>query len=95
MVAFVVLAEKHLMGGDCVNLGCVPPIRRNAAPYLLVPLFPCFLFNLVPAFVGVRLPTYIVTTALGILPGTAVFSLAGAGLGDVRRWAAPSTRAPC
>jgi uncharacterized membrane protein YdjX (TVP38/TMEM64 family) len=62
-------------------------IRRNAASYLLVlrlvPLFPFFLVNLVPAFVGVRLPVYVVTTALGILPGTAVFSLAGAGLGDV------------
>jgi uncharacterized membrane protein YdjX (TVP38/TMEM64 family) len=62
-------------------------IRRNAASYLLVlrlvPLFPFFLVNLVPAFVGVRLPIYVITTAIGILPGTAVFSLAGAGLGDV------------
>jgi len=62
-------------------------IRRNAASYLLVlrlvPLFPFFLVNLVPAFVGVRLPVYVLTTAIGILPGTTVFSLAGAGLGDV------------
>jgi uncharacterized membrane protein YdjX (TVP38/TMEM64 family) len=62
-------------------------IRRNAASYLLVlrlvPLFPFFLVNLVPAFVGVRTATYVATTAIGILPGTAVFSLAGAGLGDV------------
>jgi len=62
-------------------------IRRNAASYLLVlrlvPLFPFFLVNLVPAFVGVGLPVYVVTTFFGILPGTAVFSLAGAGLGDV------------
>jgi uncharacterized membrane protein YdjX (TVP38/TMEM64 family) len=62
-------------------------IRRNAASYLLalrlVPLFPFFLVNLVPAFVGVRTPTYVLTTVFGILPGTAVFSLAGAGLGDV------------
>jgi uncharacterized membrane protein YdjX (TVP38/TMEM64 family) len=62
-------------------------IRRNAASYLLVlrlvPLFPFFLVNLVPAFVGVRLQVYVATTAIGILPGTAVFSLAGAGLGDV------------
>jgi uncharacterized membrane protein YdjX (TVP38/TMEM64 family) len=62
-------------------------IRRNAASYLLVlrlvPLFPFFLVNLVPAFVGVRLGTYLLTTAFGILPGTAVFSLAGSGLGDV------------
>jgi uncharacterized membrane protein YdjX (TVP38/TMEM64 family) len=62
-------------------------IRRNAASYLLVlrlvPLFPFFLVNLVPAFVGVRLPIYVATTAIGILPATAVFSLAGAGLGEV------------
>jgi uncharacterized membrane protein YdjX (TVP38/TMEM64 family) len=62
-------------------------IRRNAVSYLLVlrlvPLFPFFLVNLVPAFVGVRVLPYVATTAIGILPGTAVFSLAGAGLGDV------------
>ncbi len=62
-------------------------IRRNAGPYLLVlrlvPLFPFFLVNLVPAFVGVKLLTYVLTTFFGIIPGTAVFSLAGAGLGSV------------
>jgi uncharacterized membrane protein YdjX (TVP38/TMEM64 family) len=62
-------------------------IRANAASYLLVlrlvPLFPFFLVNLVPAFVGVPLLTYVLTTFAGILPGTAVFSLAGAGLGEV------------
>lgn len=62
-------------------------IRRNAASYLLVlrlvPLFPFFLVNLVPAFVGVRLPVYVVTTFLGIIPGTAVFALTGAGLGNI------------
>ena len=62
-------------------------IRRNAASYLLVlrlvPLFPFFLVNLVPAFVGVRLPVYVLTTFFGIMPGTAVFSLAGAGLGSI------------
>lgn len=62
-------------------------IRKNAASYLLVlrlvPLFPFFLVNLVPAFVGVPLATYVLTTFFGIIPGTAVFSLAGAGLGSV------------
>ncbi len=62
-------------------------IRRNAGSYLLVlrlvPLFPFFLVNLVPAFVGVPLATYVLTTFFGIIPGTAVFSLAGAGLGSV------------
>lgn len=62
-------------------------IQANAWSYLLVlrlvPLFPFFLVNLVPAFAGVRLPVFVVTTALGIIPGTAVFSLSGAGLGRV------------
>lgn len=62
-------------------------IRRNAGSYLLVlrlvPLFPFFLVNLVPAFVGVRLPVYVVTTFFGIMPGTAVFSLTGSGLGAI------------
>jgi uncharacterized membrane protein YdjX (TVP38/TMEM64 family) len=62
-------------------------LRRNAWAYLLalrlVPLFPFFLVNLVPAIVGVRLPVYVLTTVLGIIPGTAVYSLAGAGLGSV------------
>jgi uncharacterized membrane protein YdjX (TVP38/TMEM64 family) len=62
-------------------------IRENAGSYLLVlrlvPLFPFFLVNLVPAFVGVPLMVYVLTTFFGIIPGTAVFSLAGAGLGSV------------
>ncbi|UPY35681.1 VTT domain-containing protein [Sediminicoccus sp. KRV36] len=62
-------------------------IRRNAASYLLVlrlvPLFPFFLVNLVPAFVGVKLPVYVLTTFFGIMPGTFVFSLTGAGLGSI------------
>jgi uncharacterized membrane protein YdjX (TVP38/TMEM64 family) len=62
-------------------------VRNNAVAYLLVlrlvPLFPFFLVNLVPAFVGVRLSTFAVTTLFGIIPATAIFSFAGAGLGSV------------
>lgn len=62
-------------------------IRRNAMAYLLalrlVPLFPFFLVNLVPALVGVRFSTFAITTFFGIIPATAVFSLAGAGLGSI------------
>lgn len=60
-------------------------IRANAWSYLLVvrlvPLFPFFLVNLVPAFAGVRLPVFAGTTFLGIMPATAVYTSAGAGLG--------------
>ncbi len=62
-------------------------INENAWSYLLVlrlvPLFPFFLVNLIPAFVGVRLSVYVLTTFFGIIPGTSVFSLSGAGLGSV------------
>ena len=89
----VFLFARRIFGADALDrMGpaarrLAEGIRRNAGSYLLVlrlvPLFPFFLVNLVPAFVGVRLRTYVATTAIGILPGTAVFSLAGAGLGDV------------
>jgi uncharacterized membrane protein YdjX (TVP38/TMEM64 family) len=89
----VFLLARRIFGADALDrLGpraqaLAEGIRRNAASYLLVlrlvPLFPFFLVNLVPAFVGVRLSVYVVTTLVGILPGTFVFSLAGAGLGGV------------
>jgi len=49
----------------------------------LVPLFPFFLVNLVPAFLGVPLRVYMIATFFGIMPATFVFSLAGSGLGSV------------
>jgi uncharacterized membrane protein YdjX (TVP38/TMEM64 family) len=61
--------------------------RENALSYLLalrlVPAFPFFIVNLVPALLGVSLRTYVTGTFLGILPGTFVFSSIGAGLGSV------------
>jgi len=61
--------------------------RENAFSYLLVlrliPLFPFFVVNLVPAFLGVPLRTYVVATFVGIIPGTFVFASVGAGLGSV------------
>ena len=61
--------------------------RRNAFSYLLVlrlvPLFPFFLVNLVPALLGVRLRVYIGATVIGIVPGTFVFASVGNGLGAV------------
>ncbi len=61
--------------------------RENALSYMLVlrliPLFPFFVVNLVPAFLGVSLRIYVLGTFFGIIPGTLVFILAGAGLGSV------------
>ncbi len=47
----------------------------------LVPLFPFWLVNLAAALFGMRLAPYAAATAIGILPGTFVFSYFGAGLG--------------
>ena len=49
----------------------------------LVPLFPFWLVNLVPALLGVPLKTYVIATAIGIIPGTFVFASVGNGLGEV------------
>lgn len=49
----------------------------------LVPAVPFFLANLIPAFVGVRLDRFAITTFLGIIPGGLVFTSVGAGLGEV------------
>jgi len=61
--------------------------RRDAFSYLLVlrlvPLFPFWLVNIVPAILGVRLRTYAAATALGMLPGAFVYASVGAGLGSV------------
>jgi len=58
--------------------------RRNAFSYMLilrlVPLFPFWLVNLAPAFLGVSLLTFVVTTAIGIIPGAFVFASIGNGL---------------
>jgi uncharacterized membrane protein YdjX (TVP38/TMEM64 family) len=61
--------------------------RKDAFSYLLVlrlvPLFPFWLVNLVPAFLGVKLRTFVAATFLGIIPGTAVYAGVGNGLGAV------------
>jgi len=61
--------------------------RENALSYLLVlrlvPLFPFFVVNLVPAFLGVPLVTYVLGTFFGIIPGVVVFASVGAGLGSI------------
>jgi len=49
----------------------------------LVPLFPFFIVNLAPAFLGVPLRTYVIATFFGIMPATFVYALAGSGLGSV------------
>lgn len=58
--------------------------RANAFSYLmllrLVPLFPFWLVNLAAAFTGVSTLTFMVTTFIGIIPGSFVFASIGNGL---------------
>lgn len=62
-------------------------LEENGFNYLLflrfVPVFPFFVVNIAPAFVGMRLKTYVAATFLGIFPGTAIFVNVGQSLADV------------
>jgi uncharacterized membrane protein YdjX (TVP38/TMEM64 family) len=61
--------------------------RENAASYLLVlrlvPLFPFWLVNLVPALLGVSLRTFVLGSFFGMAPGCFVYASLGAGIGTV------------
>lgn len=61
--------------------------QEDAMSYLLclrlVPVFPFWLVNIAPAFLGVRLRDFFIATAVGIIPGTFAFALAGAGLDSI------------
>jgi len=60
-------------------------LHDNAFGYLLVlrlvPLFPFWVVNLVPAFAGVSLRSYVTATFLGIIPASVVFTGIGSSLG--------------
>ncbi len=62
-------------------------VRENEVSFMLtmrlIPAVPFFIANLAPAFLGVRLRTYVWTTLVGIAPATVVYASVGAGLGAV------------
>jgi len=61
-------------------------LKENELSYLfilrLVPLFPFFIVNIVPPLFDVKLRNYVLTTLLGIIPGSFVFVSVGYGIGD-------------
>lgn len=61
--------------------------RRDSFNYLLflrlVPVFPFWLVNIVPALLGMRLGPYVLATVIGIIPAAIVYASLGAGLGMV------------
>lgn len=62
-------------------------MRDNAFSYLLtlrlIPLFPFFLVNILPALFDIKPRTYVAATFLGIIPGTAIYVNAGRQLGEI------------
>ncbi len=92
--ATVVFLAARLAVGDALLRRAGPAVRRmeagfrrNALSYLLVlrliPLFPFWLVNIVPAFLNVPLRIYVLGTLLGVLPGSLVFAGLGNGLSHV------------
>lgn len=89
----IFLVAKSACGENLVRragpLACrlAEGFRADAFSYLLflrlVPAFPFFLVNLVPALVGVKLPIFVAATAIGILPATFAFAFFGSGLDSV------------
>lgn len=59
--------------------------KDNVISYMLflrlVPLFPFWLVNIVPAFLEIDFSTFVWTTFIGILPGTFVYIMLGNGIG--------------
>lgn len=46
----------------------------------LIPVFPFAVANIAPALLGAKFRDYLITTAVGIIPGTVAYSLIGNGL---------------
>jgi uncharacterized membrane protein YdjX (TVP38/TMEM64 family) len=89
----IFLAAKTILG-DLLRARAGPSLqkleagfRENELSYMLVlrlvPLFPFWLVNLAPAFLGVRTSTFVIGTFVGIIPGAFVFASVGTGLGAI------------
>jgi len=82
---FADAARQKIHGGMAAKL--INGFNDNAFNYLLflrlVPLFPFWLVNLAPAFTPIKVRTYVIGTAIGILPGSFVFANLGQSLGRI------------
>ena len=92
--ATALFLTARLSLGEMLHRRAGPAIRKmeagfhkNEMSYMLVlrlvPLFPFWLVNLAPAFLDVRLRTFVIGTFFGIIPGTAAFAYVGSGLGSI------------
>jgi uncharacterized membrane protein YdjX (TVP38/TMEM64 family) len=80
--------------GEPLRTRASPAVRKietefheNSWSYLLflrlVPIFPFWMVNLALAFLGVELEAFVITTMIGIIPGTFVYASLGNGLGVI------------
>jgi uncharacterized membrane protein YdjX (TVP38/TMEM64 family) len=64
-------------------------MHEGALSYMLfmrlIPIFPFFLVNIVPALFNVKLRDYVLTTMIGIIPGTFVYVNIGKQLSEIER----------
>lgn len=78
-------AVSRRMGPRAQRL--ISEFHQNDFNYLLflrlVPLFPFWLINLATAFTPIKVQTYVVATAIGIIPGAFVFTNLGLSLGRI------------
>lgn len=90
---FVFLATRYIFAetvsrrmGTTVKK-VISEFRENDFNYLLflrlVPLFPFWLINLATAFTPIKVQTYVLATAIGIIPGAFVFTNLGQSLGRI------------
>jgi uncharacterized membrane protein YdjX (TVP38/TMEM64 family) len=79
--------KQRIEGSDGVIAKIKKGIDENQWSMLffirLVPAVPFFVANLIPAFLGVPLYRFAISTFVGIIPGALVFTSVGAGLGEV------------
>jgi uncharacterized membrane protein YdjX (TVP38/TMEM64 family) len=90
--AIVLFLLARFVVGDALRERAAPFIlrltdgfNRNAFAYLLflrlLPAFPFWVVNLVPALIGVQLRSFVTATLVGIIPGTLAYASVGDGLG--------------
>jgi uncharacterized membrane protein YdjX (TVP38/TMEM64 family) len=92
--ATIIFLAARTVLGDVLRARAGPSLqkleagfRENELSYMLVlrlvPLFPFWLVNLAPAFLGVHTSTFIIGTFVGIIPGALVYASVGTGLGAI------------
>ena len=88
----VFLAARHALAGFLASLA-MPWVARFRAglaedgfTYVLalrlMPVFPFWLVNWVPAMLGMRLMPFVAATMIGVVPGSLIFASIGAGMDD-------------